>query len=79
MSAVTLRFVYISRRRDDIIKSATIGDFSSLKLDLQDSIERPRIFPTYFVIRFPVSVDPSLAKELPGVCAALRFHQSIGL
>ena len=46
VSAVTSRFVYISRRCDDIIESATIGEFLSLKLDLQDSIERPRKFLT---------------------------------
>lgn len=75
MSAVTSRFVYISRRRDDIIESAIKGAFLSLKLEVQDSIERPRKFATYLVTRFPVGVDPSLAKELPGVYKARRFHQ----
>lgn len=75
MSAVTSRFVYISRRRVDIIDSAVKGAFLSLKLEVQDSIERPRKFPTYLVTRFPVGVDPSLAKELPGVYTARRFHQ----
>lgn len=75
MSAVTSRFVYISRRRNDIIDSATQGEFLSLKLDVQDSVERPRKFPTYLVTRFPLGVDPSLAKELPGVYTARRFRQ----
>ena len=51
MSAVTSRFVYISRRRDDIIESATIGEFLSLKLDLQDSIEKPHKFPSHEYIK----------------------------
>ena len=46
-----------------------------MKLDVQDSIERPRKFPTYLVTRYPVGVDPSLAKELPGVYSVRRFHQ----
>lgn len=75
MSAVTSRFVYISRSRDDIIQSATKGEFLSLTLDVQDSIERPRKFPTFLITRFPVGVAPSLAKELPGVYTARRFHQ----
>ena len=75
MAAVTSRFVYISRRRKDIIESATKGEFLSLKLDAQDSVERPRKFPAYLVTRFPVDVDPSLAKELPGVYAVRRFRQ----
>ncbi len=76
MSAVTSRFVYISRRRKDIIDRVTGGEFMSLHLDIQDSIERPRKFPTYLITRYPVGVDPSLAKELPGVYTARRFHQN---
>ena len=75
MSAVTSRFVYISRRRIDIIKGATEGEFLFLKLEAQDSIERPRKFPTYLVTRYPVGVDSSLAKELPGIYTARPFHQ----
>lgn len=75
MSAVTSRFVYVSRKRADIIESATKGNFLSLKLQVEDSVERPRKFPTYLITRFPVGVDPSLAKELPGVYTARRFHQ----
>ena len=74
MSAVTFRFVYISRRRTGIIQRATEGEFLSLKLDAQDSIGRPQKFPTYLVIRYPVGVDPSLANELPGVYTARRFQ-----
>lgn len=76
MSAVTSRFVYISRRRKDIIDRVTVGEFLSLHLDIQDSIDRPRKFPSYLITRYPVGVDPSLAKELPGVYTARRFHQN---
>lgn len=75
MAAITSRFVYISRKRANIIESATKGEFLSLKLDLQDSTERPMKYTTYLVTRYPVGVDPSLAKELPGVYAVRRFKQ----
>ena len=75
MSAVTSRFVYISRRRKDILDSVMGGEFPSLQLDIQDSIERTRKFPTYLITRYPVDVDPSLAKELPGVHTVRRFRQ----
>ena len=74
MSAVTSRFVYISRRRPDIIEKAIKGEFLSLKLEVQDSIERPKKFPTYLVTRFPIGLDPSLAKELPGIHTVRRFN-----
>ena len=76
MSAVTSRFVYISRCRRDIIDRVTGGEFLSLHLDIQDSIDRPRKFPTYLITRYPVDVDPSLAKELPGVYTVRRFRQN---
>ena len=75
MSAVTYSFVYISRRRTDIIQRATEEEFLSLKLDAQDSIERPQKFHTYLITRYPVGVDSSLANELPGVYTASRFYQ----
>lgn len=75
MSAVTSRFVYISRTRLDIIDSVTKGEFLSLFLDVQDSSQRSRKYPTYLLTRYPVCVDPSLAKALPGVHTAKRFIQ----
>lgn len=75
MSAATSRFVYISRRRSDIIDAVKNGEVLSLTLDIQDSTERPRKFPTYLITRYPVGVDPSLAKELPGIYSVRRFRQ----
>lgn len=75
MSAVTSRFVYISRKRADIIDSVAKGNFLSLFLDAQDSSQRSRKYPTYLLTRYPVCVDPSLAKALPGVHGAKRFIQ----
>ena len=75
MSSVTSRFVYISRRRKDIIDSVTSGEFLSLRCVIQDSLERPRKFPTYLVTRYPTAIDPSLAKALQGVHTARRFLQ----
>ena len=75
MSAVTSRFVYVSRKRVDVIDSITKGEFLSLFLDAQDSSQRPRKFPTYLLTRYPVCVDPSLAKALHGVYRAKRFIQ----
>jgi len=76
MSTVTSRVVYISRQREDIIDKVTKGEFLSLFLQVQDSIDRPRKFPTYLITRYPVGVEPSLAKELPGVYTVRRFHQN---
>ena len=76
MSAITSRFVYIARRRSDIVESATSGEFLALSLEIQDSPDRPRKFPTYLLTRYPVSTDPALAKELPGVHTTRRFHQN---
>ena len=76
MSAVTSRFVYISRKRSDIVQRVTAGEILSLLLVVQDSPERPRKFPSYIITRYPVEVDPSLSKELPGVYSARRFHQN---
>ena len=76
MSAVTSRFVYISRCRTDIIDRVMGGEFLSLTLDRQDSPVRPRKFPTYLITRYPVEAAPSLAKELTGVYTARRFHQN---
>ena len=75
MAAVTSRFVYIARCRQDIVERVTEGEFLSLTLDVQDSPERPRKYPSYLVTRYPVGVDPSLAMELPGVHSARRFRQ----
>ena len=61
MAAITSRFVYISRRRTDIVDSVTRGEFLSLFLEVQDSPERPRKYPTYLLTRYPVCMDPSLA------------------
>ncbi|XP_050689903.1 uncharacterized protein LOC126982121 [Eriocheir sinensis] len=76
MAAITSRFVYVSRRRTDVIDSVTSGEFLSLTLELQDSPERPRKFPTYLLARYPVCADPALAKELPGIYSARRFYQN---
>lgn len=75
MSAVTSRYVYVSRKRLDIVKSAEQGDFLAISLVRQDSPERPRKLPTYLVTRYPVGVDPSLSKEMDGVYTARRFYQ----
>ena len=61
MSAITSRFVYISRLRQDIVDNVKNGEFLSLYLDTQDLSERPRKFPTYLMTRFPIGIDPSLA------------------
>lgn len=76
MSAITSRFVYVSRQRQDIIKSITSGEILSLRLVIQDSTERPRKFPTYLLTRYPVSIDASHAKEYPGIHTARRFVQN---
>ena len=75
MSAITSRFVYISRRRPDIVRSVTSGEFLSLSLEIHDSPERPRKFSTYLLTRYPVTTDPALAKDLPGIHTARRFRQ----
>lgn len=75
MSAITSRFVYVSRRRHDIIQGIMGGGFLSLHLDVQDSPDRPRKFPSYLITRYPVDADPSLAKEMPGVYTVRRFLQ----
>lgn len=75
MAAVTSRFVYIARCRQDIVERVTKGEFLSLILDVQDSPERPRKYPSYLITRYPVGVDPSLALELPGIHSARRFRQ----
>ncbi|KAG0713044.1 hypothetical protein GWK47_017095 [Chionoecetes opilio] len=75
MAAITSRFVYISHHRPDIVTSVTNGEFLSLPLEIQDSPDRPRKFPTYLLTRYPVCSDPALAKELPGVYSARRFYQ----
>jgi len=62
--------------REDVIDSMTRGEFLALQLDKQDSLERPRKYSTFLLTRYPVSVDPSKAKELPGVYSARRFHQN---
>lgn len=59
ISAVTSRFVCMSRRSTDIIDRVTSGEFVSLFLDVHDSVDRPRRFPIYLIISFPVGVDPS--------------------
>ena len=76
MAAVTSSFVYISRRRQDIIDRVKDGAVLSLFLDVQDSVERPRKFPTYLITRFPIAIEPSLAKELSGVYSVRRFLQN---
>lgn len=76
MAAVTSRFVYIARRRQDILERVTEGEFLSLVLQVQDSPERQRKYPSYLVTRYPIGVDPSLAMELPGVHSARRFRQN---
>lgn len=76
MAAITSRFVYISRRRSDIVGSVTKGEILYLSLEIQDTPERPRKFPTYLITRYPVYTDPALAKELQGIYTARRFYQN---
>lgn len=76
MAAVTSRFVFVSRRRSDIVDSVSKGEVLSLPLEVQDSPARPRKFPTYLLTRYPVCADPALAKELPGIYTVRRFHQN---
>ena len=76
MAAITSRFVYISRRRSDIVDRVVSGEFLSISPEVQDSPERSRKFPTYLLTRYPVCTDPMLAKELPGIHTARRFHQN---
>lgn len=76
MSAVTSRFVYVSRHRQDIVESVVTGNFLALKLQVVDSPERPRKFPSYLITRYPAGIDPSLSKELTGVYSARRFRQN---
>lgn len=65
MFAVTSRFVYISRKHTNIIESVTNGEFLPLKLDVQDSIERPRKLPSNLVTQYPVDVDSRWQKSFP--------------
>ena len=76
MSAVTSRFVYIARHRQDIVESVVTGNFLALKLQVVDSPDRPRKFPSFLITRYPAGIDPSLSKELPGVYSARRFRQN---
>lgn len=74
MAAVTSRYFYITRNREDIIDKATKGEFLSLSLQVQDSPTRPRKFPSYVITHYQVDVDPNLDQELPGVYSARRFR-----
>ena len=76
MAAARTRFVYISRQHKNIVDRAVKGDFLALCLEIQDSPERPRKYPTYILTRYPVGVDPLRAKELRGVHSARRFLQN---
>lgn len=75
MSALTSNFVYISRKRTDIIQYAKQVDIMSLPLIDQDAPTRPRKYPSYLVTRFHANIDPLLAKEIPGVHSDRRFYQ----
>ena len=75
MSAVTSRFVYVSRKRPDIVTSAVEGKFIALRLTPQDSPERPRKLPSYLITRYPVGVDPALSISMKGIHSARRFYQ----
>ena len=78
MSAITFRFVYILRRRKDIIDR----EFLSIHLANQDSIDRPRKFPIYLITLYPVGVDPSCQKRsarcahCPTIPSKLDAYQS---
>ncbi|XP_068246569.1 uncharacterized protein [Palaemon carinicauda] len=76
MSAITSKFVYIARSREDIIGRVKGGEFLSISLDIQDSIDRPRKYLTYLITRYPIEADPNLAKEMPGEYSARRFLQN---
>ena len=76
MSALTSRFVYVSRLRTDILERIQSGEFLSLPLVPQDSQERPRKYPQYILTRYPVDVDHRLAEQYKGVYSARRFIQN---
>ena len=76
MAAVTSRFVYVARCRQDIVERVTEGEFLSLVLHVQDSPVRSQKYPSYLVTRYPIGADPSLALELHGVHSARRFRQN---
>lgn len=76
MSAVSSRFVYFSRRRRGIVKKIKNGEFLSLRLDEQDLPVRNSKYPSFLLTRYPECVDPSLAKEIPGLYSARRFFQN---
>lgn len=76
MSVVTSRYVYIARKRQDIVERVEDGEFLAMRLVKQDSPARPRKLPNYLVKRYPVGVHPSLSTELVGVHNARRFHQN---
>lgn len=71
MAAVTSRYVYITRNREDIIDKATKGEFLALSLQVQHSPTRPRKFPSYVNTRYPVDVQPNLAKEQSFLCTPI--------
>ena len=76
MAALTSRFVYVSRRRSDIVERVRSGEFLSLPLLSHDSPERPRKYPHYLLTRYPVDIDHRLAEQYPGVHSSRRFIQN---
>ncbi|XP_063885401.1 uncharacterized protein LOC135113755 [Scylla paramamosain] len=70
-------FVYISRKRPDIVQRVMAGEFLALPLVVQDSPKRPHKFPSYLTTCYPVEIDQSLSKKLP-VYSAHHFHQKGG-
>ena len=76
MAALTSRFVYVSRRRSDILERVRSGEFLSLPLVPHDSPERPRKYPHYLLTRYPVDVDHRLAEQYPGVYSSRRLVQN---
>lgn len=65
MAAVTLRFVYMFRKLQDITNGVKSGEFLSLSLIVVDSSERPRKFPSYIPTRLSFDIIPNFAKEHP--------------
>ncbi|ROT73351.1 hypothetical protein C7M84_008216 [Penaeus vannamei] len=70
MSAVTSRFVNVSRKREDVIDSMTRGEFLALQLDKQDSLERPRKYFTFLLTRYPVHMTCTCIHRTPPSAAA---------
>lgn len=57
------RFVYISRKRQGIVKSVEAGSFVAAEQTTHDSSVTIRKFHSYLAIRYRVGIGPSLSKD----------------